>query len=99
MIVIDGYAIGFDLPLLKIDSFDLTKDNLNVSMVRKDVTDGPSNISRRESSSRDLIKQRLKKVVVALIDNRYIDRLAGETPGRGKSAKTGTNDDHVCTAG
>jgi hypothetical protein len=52
-----------------------------------------------EPDSLELIKQRLKKVVVALIYHRDIDRLVGETPGRGKSAKAGTNDDHVSTTG
>ena len=99
MIVIDGDTIGFDLPLLKIDSIDLTEDNPNVSMVRKDTTDGPSNISRRENGSRDLIKQQLKKVVVALIYHGDVDRLAGKTSGRGKSTKAGTNDNHVSTTG
>src|SRR6516162_6408931 len=46
MIVIDRDAIRLDLPLLKIDSFDLSQNNANVRVIRKDATDGPSNIGR-----------------------------------------------------
>ena len=52
-------------------------------------------IGRRESGGRDLIEQRLDKMVVALIDHGDVERLASEALGRGKPAKADTNDYHA----
>ena len=54
-------------------------------------------VCRRQNRQGHLIEQRLKKVVVAAIDQRYIYRQFGQPFGRMDACKTPSNNDHTRT--
>ncbi len=56
---------------------------------------GRGNVRRRKGGGRDLIEERLKKVVVGAIDDRHVDRFVGQAFGRLEAAEAGTDDDDV----
>jgi hypothetical protein len=60
---------------VKINALDFTENDPHVRDIRKNAPGGPRHVSRRQIGGRDLIKQRLEEMVVAFVDDRYVERL------------------------
>ena len=61
--VVDQYAT-----LRDVDTGDFCHGNSYVALLAKQVTNRRSDVARREGCGRDLIEQRLKEMMIALID-------------------------------
>jgi len=68
-------AQGFNgqAPRVEIDSLHVSENHRGVSLVAQDVPDRRRDISFGENTRRHLIQERLKEVVVAAVDNSYIN--------------------------
>src|SRR5579862_1641294 len=77
-----------------IDSSDLVHQNFCVGLVAKDAAYGLGDIGRRQHRKRDLVKQRLKEMVVAAIDDRHGNgKVSQGTRGMQPSETTADDDD------
>ena len=64
----------------------------------QDGADGLGDVGGREHGQRHLIKQRLKEVVIAPVDQRHIDGQVRETFGRVETGEASADDDYAGTA-
>src|SRR5687767_6198887 len=58
------------VPGIAIDAFDFTEYHLRAAIAAEDLPDGLGNVRGRKRRRRDLIKERLEKVVVLPVDQR-----------------------------
>ncbi len=65
------------------------------SYFSKNAAHGRGDIGRRESSGRDLVEERLKKVIIGAVDHGHADRFVAEMLGRLETAEAGADDDDV----
>jgi hypothetical protein len=57
--------------------------------------DDEGDVGRVQAGGGDLVEQRLERVEVVAVDQRDLDRCAGQAAGRGEAAEPGTDHDHV----
>ena len=81
-----------------IDGLHFGENHLNVFVFSKNTAHRAGNVRRREGSGRDLIKERLKEVIVGAIDDRHVHWFVGQVFGRLEAAEAGT-DNHDVRAG
>jgi hypothetical protein len=88
IIELGASLIGDDLLSLEVDMGNSTQHDPGVLLGAQDTAGRRGNVGGRESGSRHLVEQRVKKMIIVLVDN---DNLEGRTPqrfGRGKPSKT-----------
>ena len=61
------------LPCGNVDADHLVHEHLSVALMAQDGADGLGNVGGREHGQRHLIKQRLKEIMIAPIDQGYIN--------------------------
>jgi len=90
-----GYApaVGENLAPFRVDSRDLAKDDVDVLLARENTADGRCDVGWRKPCGRHLIEQRLKQMIVVLIDDGDVEWLSGQHFRCGQSAKAGSDDD------
>ena len=81
--------------LLEVEAHGLIHQHLDVGMVAQDGANGLSDVRRREYSQRNLVQQRLKRVVVLAIDQRHIHRQVGEPHCRVDASESTADHDHA----
>ena len=94
IIVWKSQRAGDDLPRLKIEAFDSAKDDAHIGSAGKNAADGPGDIGGGKCGRRHLIEQRLEQVIIALVDERHIDRLVrkafrGRKPSKSRAHNHG----------
>ena len=77
----------------RIDPLDLRHGNGDVALAAEDLPDGSGNVARREARGRDLIEQRLKKVMVLAIDQSDANRRLRQCRHRRETAEAAPKDD------
>ncbi len=65
-----------DPAIAQINSGDFAHQNRNARVFSQNMSDRRGNRRRRQTRRRDLIKQRLKHMMIGAIDQRYIDTFA-----------------------
>ena len=74
IVVVEACAAGKRyLPCRDVDADHLIHEHLSVALMAQNGADGLGNIGGREHSQRHLIKQRLKEIVIAPVDQRHIN--------------------------
>ena len=91
IIVIEFAIDHFYLPRIHIDRLNFSEDHLHVFAFAQNRSHGSGNIRRRKRSGRDLIKQRLKQMVIRPVDHRNLDGSTGEFLGRLQAAEPGAD--------
>ena len=69
--------------------------HLDVFVFAENAANGRRDIGRRKSGGRDLVEQRLEKMIVRAVDHRHPDRLVAEMLRRFQAAEAGADDDDV----
>jgi hypothetical protein len=82
----------------EIDGSSLRQQHSGIRLSAQNSTDGVCNISGGKSRCRDLIEQWLKEMVIAPIDQRYLNILAPQRLRRIESTESTTNDHNPRTA-
>ena len=77
-----GAAAERDLAGLHVDAGYLIHQHLGVVVLAQDGADGLRNVGGRQHRQSDLVKQRLKCVVIAAVDEGDVDGAAFPIPGR-----------------
>ncbi len=67
-------AVDEHVPGVRVDADDRFHPALDVELVTEDRTHRVGNIARIEPRGRDLVQQRLERVVVAAVDDHDVDR-------------------------
>jgi hypothetical protein len=61
----------------------------------QDRADRRGDVGGRQTRGRDLVKQRLKKVVITTVDQGHVHRSTAQSKGRTETAKATADDDDV----
>src|ERR1700751_706077 len=80
------------------DVGDAAEQDANIRLIPKEAAYRPGDVSRRQTGRRDLIQQRLKQIVVALVDQGDPAARVAQRPRCSDAAKTAANDDHARNA-
>ena len=86
----EAYATCMD-----VDGIHRIHEDFSVLLVTQDGANGLCDIGRGKNSKRNLVEQRLKGVVVASIENRYIDGQVPQPTGCVDACKACTHNDHA----
>ena len=62
-------------------------------MIAQNRTNRPCNLRRRQHRQRNLVQQRLKRVIVLAVDHGNVDRQVGQSLCRMNAAKAASKDD------
>ena len=81
-----------------IDGLDGRQQGRDIGAPAQELADRPGDLGRRQRRRCDLVEKRLKPVVIASIDDRDLDRRAGEPVNRLKPAEPGADHDHMMSA-
>ena len=81
----------------RIHPRDAREHHGRILLVAQYPRDGRGNIGRRQAARRDLIQERLEEVLVAAVDQRHVDRRAGERLCGGEPAEARANNHHART--
>src|ERR1700685_716892 len=93
-VIVWNFSIGhFHEAIFQIEAGDLRHQNFSIFSMPENRTNGSRNLSRRKSSGRHLIEQRLKCVVVLAVDQRDGDRRAAQRLSGGQAAESAADDD------
>jgi hypothetical protein len=87
------------LPRIWVDAGYLIHEHLSVLLASQNGADGLCNVGWRENGEGDLIKERLKSVMVAAIHQGYVHGQAGKTACRVNAGKAAANDDNAGPVG
>lgn len=82
----------------EIDGNGFREQDTRILLSAQDGTDGVRNISGGKGSRRDLIEQRLKEMMIATIDQRYLNILAAQSLRRIEPTESTANDYNPRTA-
>ena len=86
--VVDGQVVAPG-----IDCDHLAEHHRQVLLARKHVAHRRRDVRRRQPGGRHLIEQRLKQMMIVLIDENDIDRFLLQRPNGSQTSKTRANDD------
>ena len=86
---------GFDAPSGGIHAGDIRHQHRRILLLAQDMADRPGDLRRRQRSGRDLIKQRLKAMMVLAIDQGHVDGRAGKGLRGHESAEARPDNDHL----
>ena len=86
-------------PGLGIDGRHLAEQHARVPLAAQDAADRRRDLRRRQAGRRDLVQQRLERVVVLAVDEREIDVLAREPARRLEAGEAAADDDDVLARG
>ena len=92
-VVCDGSRSEHDDLPRAIDGRDFTHQHARVVLAPHQTAHRPGDVGRREAGARNLVQERLEKVVVLPVDQRDVGVEAAEPMGDGKAAETRANDD------
>ena len=84
--------------LRKIEIKDFFEQDFNILMRTQDPANGNGDFSGRDSRSRDLVEKRLKRVMIATIDQRDLHLQLGEASRGGQAAEPSADNDEPRTA-
>jgi hypothetical protein len=87
------------LPRIRVDADYLVHQHLGVLLSAQDCADGLSDVGWREYGEGDLVKERLKGVMVAAIHQGYVHGQAGKATGRVNAGKAAADDDNAGPVG
>src|SRR5215472_1893646 len=98
MIVSDRYVLPIcvtdkDALLSFVHSRDFPQNHCGVLLIPKNVADWSRNLIWRKYRSCNLVKQRLKQVVIGAVDQNDFRRRVSKCLGGGQSPEAPTNDD------
>ena len=82
-------------PPLGIDGAHGAEQGGDLLALAHQVANGPGNFRGRQRRGADLIQQRLKQMVIALIDDGDLDVCPGQSMGCPQTAEARADDDHV----
>ena len=81
----------------QIEILHLRHQHFDVAAVAENPANGGSDLARRQSCGRNLVKQRLKSMKVLAIDERNLYRISRQRLSGHQPAKSASNDDHPRT--
>src|SRR5712692_2253130 len=94
--IVIEFAVGhFHLFCIDIHRLHFGKNHLYVFPFAQNRAHGSSNVGRRKRCGRDLIEQRLEKMIVRAVDHHYPYFFAGKLFRSLKSAESRADDDYV----
>ena len=86
------------LARVEVEVGDLSQQDADVAGALEDRAQGIGDLTRRERPGRDLVRERLKEMEVAAIDERDLDRRTPQPRHRLQAAETSADDDNVVDA-
>ena len=86
---------GRDPGGLEVDPRHLVEEDARVFLLAEDAPDGDRDLGGREPRHRDLIKERLEKVVIRPVDQGHPHRRRAEGAGHRETAEAPSDHDHV----
>ena len=98
-VIRDTSLAYFDLPSTPIDLCYSPEQNRRVALSPQNGADRHCDLGRREPGGGDLIKQRLKEVIIPSVDDGNVDGGAGERLGGTQSGEPRTNNYHLGPCG
>ncbi len=95
--IVEGNAapLGDHRAPLDIDAAHLRQHDIDVVGMAENAADRRGDVRRREARGRHLVQERLKQMVIVLIDQGDVERRAGEVLRRAQPAEPGTDDDDL----
>ena len=84
-------SVGDHLLAYSVDPRHFREHDPDIPLFSEDAANGRGNISRRKRSRCDLIKQRLKQMVVVAIDQRDVERSVRKAFGSRQPTKAASN--------
>ena len=93
MIVVDLALIGAHGLRRRVDSLDFGEQEVDVRSAAEKASDRVDDLVRREHRGRHLIEQRLKDLIVVVVDDEDIDRLVRELSRRTYACNAAAQDD------
>ena len=94
-----GAAGEGDLARVGVDADDLVHEHLGVLLAAQNGADGLGDVRRGEHGEGYLVKQRLKGVVVAAVNYRYVDGEPCKAVSGVDAGKATADDNHAGAAG
>src|SRR5580704_183215 len=92
-VVVGNFKIGELHPaLLEVEILNLSQQDFDIAMSAHDPADGRGDLGGRKSGGRYLIKQWLESVEVPAVDQRDLDRQAGQMQSSLQAAEAGADD-------
>jgi hypothetical protein len=88
-----------DAPVARVHAFDLTEQSPNVLALGEERADRPGDLRWRQRRARDLIEQRLKKMVVAAIDKGDVNAAPREPLDGFEAVEARAHDHHAMATG
>lgn len=76
---------------VEIDANDLAQDNGGIGLPAQDASYGSRNVTRAQRRGRNLVKKRLKQVVISSIDDRDVHRHAPKSFGHVEPGESGAD--------
>ena len=92
-------AVQHHLLRLDVHAGDTPEQRRDILLPADKMTDRPGDFRGGERCGGDLVKQRLKQMMVALVNDRDAHRCVGKTPRCLKPAEAGSDDDDMGTGG
>jgi len=94
-VVLEPRAVGENQhPLFRVDIDSLAQQDVRVLVPVQHLPDGRRDIGRRERAGGDLIKQGLKEMEVAAVEQGHFDRRASERAGGVEPAESPSENDY-----
>ncbi len=99
VVVADFAALDLEAAPGRIYSAHSPQAELDVGIAVQDAPHRVGDLAWLQTGSGHLIQQRLEQMVVVLVDQQHIQRLAAELPGRVQPTKARADDDHLRPSG
>src|SRR5271154_4711247 len=96
-VVLDFSVAEYDSPFRSVDVNRLSKQHLRVFLPPQNLAQRRGDVGRRERSRRHLIQQRLKKMVIAAINQRDVYRGVLQGLGEAEAAEPSPDYDNSVT--
>ena len=91
-VIVIHFAIGhFHFFRIHVDRLNFREDHLHIFAFAQDRAHRRGNVRRGKGRGRDLIKERLKQMIIRPVDHRHPDRFAREFFGRLETAESGAD--------
>ncbi len=96
VVVVEACAAGQrHVPRVDVDADYLIHQHLGIALMAQDGADGLGNVGGRQHRQRHLIEQGLEEVMIAAVDQGYIDGQVRQPGGGVQAGKASADDDHA----
>ncbi len=82
-------------PVIGLDADYFVHQYFDIPLIRKDGANGLRDIGRGKDGQSDLVEQRLESMVIAAVDEGYVDWHVGQRHSGAQAGETATDQDHT----